>query len=256
MATQTLIFSDINGTLIDFDTYAYEGSYDAVQRLKATGIPLILCSSNNASEIQPLRKALGLQEPYIVENGSAIYNADGTLMWQGASRKEIQLAIAMVRDETGLVFETFADISAERIRQETKRDGTNAVLALQHRHSELVVTKLGDEEFKVLKAACQRHGFDAVRGKQYINITAPGVNKGSAIQRLTANYRKPGEQVTTIGIGDNVNDIPMFEVVDQAFLVRLSRGQGWTPVDVPEITRLTGEGPAGFAQMVEMVLSV
>ena len=253
MNSLTLVFSDINGTLIDFDTYAYDGSFKAVQQLKAAGIPLILCSSNNKAEIQPLREAFGLHEPFIVENGSAIYNADGTLLWQGALRKKIQSAIQSIREETGLVFETFADIAPERIRQETNRPDASAELALQHQHSELVVTRFDDKDFQLLRIACQRHGYDAVRGKQYINITAPGVNKGSAIRRMVKYYLDQGKTISTIGIGDNVNDISMFKVVDRAFLVQLSRGRGWAAMDVDKLTRIPCEGPAGFSQMVEML---
>ena len=254
MNSLTLVFSDINGTLIDFDTYAYEGSFDAVQRLKAAGIPLILCSSNNKAEIQPLREAFELQQAYIVENGSAIYNSDGTVMWQGASRKNIQSAISMIRDETGLVFETFADIPVARIRRETKRDSHSAALALQHQHSELIVTQFDIHDFQLFKTACQQHGYDAVRGKQYINVVAPGVNKGRAIQRMVRHIQDQGHPLATIGIGDNVNDISMFEVVDQAYIVQLSRGRGWAKVDVPGLIRIDAEGPAGFTLMVDMIL--
>ena len=36
-------------------------------------IPVILCTSKTASEVKVIRKELNLNDPYIVENGAAIY---------------------------------------------------------------------------------------------------------------------------------------------------------------------------------------
>src|SRR5687768_8132133 len=67
-----LVFTDLDGTLLDHDTYSWEAARPALSRLRHLGIPLVLCSSKTAAELRPIAKRLGLQTPLIVENGGGI----------------------------------------------------------------------------------------------------------------------------------------------------------------------------------------
>lgn len=64
-----VIFTDLDGTLLDHDTYSYEPANSALEKLRETKTPLILASSKTAAEIAPLRHELGFDAfPAIVEN--------------------------------------------------------------------------------------------------------------------------------------------------------------------------------------------
>ena len=66
-----IVFTDLDGTLLDHGDYSYSAALPALQALRAQGIPLILASSKTGAEIAPLHHALGLGEwPIIVENGA------------------------------------------------------------------------------------------------------------------------------------------------------------------------------------------
>lgn len=63
-----LVFTDLDGTLLDHETYSFAPAAEALAALKARGVPLVLASSKTAAEIAELHRALGLGDtPAIVE---------------------------------------------------------------------------------------------------------------------------------------------------------------------------------------------
>ncbi|MCG7852909.1 MAG: HAD hydrolase family protein, partial [Methanosarcinaceae archaeon] len=47
-----VVFTDLDGTLIDHDTYSYKAARPALAALKKQGIPLIFCTSKTRAEIE------------------------------------------------------------------------------------------------------------------------------------------------------------------------------------------------------------
>jgi len=74
---QLVVFSDLDGTLLDHDTYSFDDARPALERLGHAGVPLVLCTSKTRAEVEPLREALDNDSPFIVENGGAIMIPDG-----------------------------------------------------------------------------------------------------------------------------------------------------------------------------------
>lgn len=68
-----IIFTDLDGTLLDYNTYSFEPALPALQLLKEKGIPLIICSSKTRKEIEYYRKKLDNLHPFISENGGGIF---------------------------------------------------------------------------------------------------------------------------------------------------------------------------------------
>ena len=66
------IISDVDGTLMDH-LYDLTPAKETIARLQELGIPVILCTSKTKSEVDIIRDDLNLKDPYIVENGGAIY---------------------------------------------------------------------------------------------------------------------------------------------------------------------------------------
>ena len=68
-----VVITDLDGTLLDQQTYSYEPSLAAIERLRGQKFPLVLCSSKTAAEILALQRQLQLKEPFICESGGAIF---------------------------------------------------------------------------------------------------------------------------------------------------------------------------------------
>jgi len=73
MNNNILVFTDLDGTLLDSDTYSYKSALPALKLIKNKKIPLIFCSSKTKSEIEMYRKRIGNDDPFISENGGGIF---------------------------------------------------------------------------------------------------------------------------------------------------------------------------------------
>ncbi|HQO03860.1 MAG TPA: HAD hydrolase family protein [Spirochaetota bacterium] len=64
-----LLFSDLDGTILDFHTYSCEKSLPGISLCREHGIPLILVSSKTFDEMADIHCRLGLDAPFVFENG-------------------------------------------------------------------------------------------------------------------------------------------------------------------------------------------
>ena len=70
---QLVLFTDLDGTLLDHDTYTAEPALPALDIISRRHIPLVVCTSKTAAEIQKLRDSIGNSDPFISENGGGIF---------------------------------------------------------------------------------------------------------------------------------------------------------------------------------------
>lgn len=77
--TKTLVFTDMDGTLLDHHTYSFDAAKPALNALDEKNIPVIPTTSKTFAELQPLRKSIGLDGPFIIENGAAVFIPHGFL---------------------------------------------------------------------------------------------------------------------------------------------------------------------------------
>ena len=68
----TLIFTDLDGTLLHRDTFKFEEIKDYLKQLISKGIIIIPNSSKTEKEIVEFNNELGSNLPYIAENGAVI----------------------------------------------------------------------------------------------------------------------------------------------------------------------------------------
>ena len=73
MTIEQIIFTDLDGTLLNHHDYSFEEAREAIEYIKKSSIPLIIVTSKTFSEVRVLQEKLGITCPFIVENGSAVY---------------------------------------------------------------------------------------------------------------------------------------------------------------------------------------
>jgi HAD superfamily hydrolase (TIGR01484 family) len=74
---KTIIYTDLDGTLLDEKSYSFLDAAPALRAAQAKGIPVIFCSSKTSAEIARIRQQLEVRDPFIVENGAAIFTPTG-----------------------------------------------------------------------------------------------------------------------------------------------------------------------------------
>jgi mannosyl-3-phosphoglycerate phosphatase family protein len=68
-----VIFTDLDGTLLDGRTYSFEKALPALEIVHKLSIPLVFVTSKTREEIEVYRKRLDNVHPFISENGGGIY---------------------------------------------------------------------------------------------------------------------------------------------------------------------------------------
>lgn len=262
-----IIFSDIDGTLIDFVTYDYAVVETAVADLIDRQIPLVLCSSKTRAEQQTLRRALLIPDPFIVENGSALFIPQGYFTVEYTAQRQvdaydvielgveaalIQQVLAAVRTQSGLAFETYADLSVAQVAAVTGLDVDAAQRARRRDYSATIVTPLTPEARRKLAAALAVHDLRVVSGGKFHTVTSTHSDKGTAVTHLTRLFQRQFGAVETFGLGDSANDRPLLAAVDRPFLVQKPDGT-WEEIAL-DVTRIAGIGPQGWRQVIQQHL--
>lgn len=272
-----VVFSDIDGTLIDIFTRTYGKSKELVKKLKESSIPVILCSSKTWAEQDVIRKDLGLEsEPFIIENGGAViipygYFSGGgggggstdddlkhhygmrvvdgySVIELGRSSAEIRKVLQYVRRKTGTPFKGVSDLSIEELAKIVGMTPEEAERMSKRQYGETILEIDKTEKVK-LEQALSKEGLQVIHGGRYFDVTA-GNDKGKAVRILIDLYRKKlGDGTIFIGIGDSANDAPMLKLTDIAILVQKHDGS-WAEVDnsnnIPHVVKAKGIGPAGW----------
>ncbi len=246
-APAVVVFTDLDGTLLDHATYQPGPAQAAVHRLRSAGVSVVLCSAKTASEQRPLRLRLDIDDPFIVENGAAVCGLAGGPVVFGLAYAEVQELLRRASAAAGAEVRGYGEMSDAEIAARTGLEVKEVVLAARREYSETFVVEAGD--IGALDIAAAGFGLRIIRGTRF--FTAVGDHdKGTAVRWLLDRWDGP----RSIGIGDYVNDRDMLAVVDEPMIVKRPDGT-WAEVDVPGILRLDGIGPAGWCLGADAVLA-
>jgi len=262
-----LIFTDLDGTLLSETGYDPGPARPLLQRCRQASIPVIFCSSKTAAEIIALKQTLDNPDPFICENGGAIYIPKGTLPLSGHPIRdegefeiiEIGQPVSRLREilkkaaaETGTIVKGVEDLTLQEMCHLTGLTPAAAERAMKRCYDEPFILVKGDPGR--LRAAIERRGCTMTRGGRFFHILQ-GCDKGHAVQILTDIYRKQRDRVLTIGLGDAPNDEPLFQAVDRAFLVQKTPGHWVDLPSLPHLEKIEGVGPEGWVHAVSRLLA-
>ena len=254
-----LIFSDLDGTLLDHETYSFEPATRALELIRSKNIPLILCTSKTRKEIELYRKLLDNRCPFISENGGGIFIPDDyfsvnfkydrkidgyNVIEIGTSRENLTRVLKSISDDTGINIRTFSDMPLNEIAKLTGLDAKTAEFAMERDYSEPFV--LEEEKYTaIIQQKIILKGYSHTRGGRFNHILG-GNDKGKAVNILSSIYRSEYVDIKSVGIGDSLNDLPMLTVVDQPILVRKPNGAYDPDIQIPNLIYAKGVGPAGW----------
>lgn len=261
-----MVFSDLDGTLLEHETYSFEAARPALERLKVCGIPLVLTTSKTRAEVEHWRERLGNRDPFIVENGAAVFIPNGyfpgkprgtvdrgdyAVIEFGDRYADLVEALRRASQESGCPVIGFHAMTVAQTREATGLDSAQAALAAQREYDE-PFTILDTGRAPDLLRAIERQGKRWTRGGRFHHITGQN-DKAGAVRLLAELYRETHGQVRAIGLGDGLNDAEFLNAVDTPVLVR-SHSAVELQAAVPRgrITRVPG--PAGWNEAIlEMV---
>lgn len=264
-----MIFTDLDGTLLDHETYRWDKAKPALTLCKKLEIPLILASSKTRAEIDTLRFELGLSSPFISENGGGIFfpaesalepPSDAVLfgeVWKwslGRSYPELVAALREIRDELYWTIRGFSDMTVEEISALTGLDSERARLAAMREYDEpFIVSNRKEIHRERLIEAAEKRGLMITEGGRFYHLQGFH-DKGQALDKLTRWFKTYYDPVKTVALGDGPNDFSMLKRVDYPVLVKSSRSYPELFMEIPSLMTTAETGPAGWNAAVSDIL--
>jgi mannosyl-3-phosphoglycerate phosphatase len=263
--TAYIVFTDLDGTLLDHDTYSWEPARPALKLLQDNGVPLIMVSSKTRPEIESLRRKIGNRDPFIVENGGAIFIPSTVDLGpvEGSEEYEDGAAIVLGRraEEIAPLFDRLAEefriralsrLPASEVSELTGLSPEQARSAGAREFGEAFVFDGPEPSTEDLDRAVSATGLRWTRGGRFYHLLGEN-DKGRAVEILSDLYRRGRPGLVTAACGDAPNDQPMLAAVDHGFLVA-KPGGGHADVEAPGLIRVPQPGPSGFNQAVFSLL--
>ena len=112
--TDIMVFTDLDGSMLDHETYSFDQALPALKALAKNEIPVSVVSSKTLAEIIPLVSQLKLTGPIIAENGAVIAFRDGTLD-KASNIKDIREALDALPEKHRNAIKSFGDMSVAEI---------------------------------------------------------------------------------------------------------------------------------------------
>lgn len=268
---KVIIFTDLDGTLLDYDTYSFEKALPALQLLRERDIPLIFSSSKTAKEVVFYREQLENDHPFISENGGGIFiprdyfkcemrnekyeiteEGNFLVIRLGARYADLRKTIEALRKE-GFSVRGFGDMSVEEVAEIAHMSIAEAGFAKERDFDEPFTFKGTEEETRRLFEAITARGFHYTKGK-FFHILG-NTDKGKAMALLIDLYAREFPGMTTVAIGDSPNDIPMLEMVDCPIIVQRPDETYGVNRDITNLRRIDGIGSEGWNKAIFELVS-
>lgn len=264
---QLVVFTDLDGTLLDHDTYRWEAARPALAALKARRVPVVLCTSKTRAEVLPLREALGFQHPFVVENGGAIYlpanyfppapaagreEAGFQVLELGVRYPRLVRALEEEARASGVKVRGFSRMSDEEVSRLCGLSPAAARRARQREYDEPFLIEQGSHQQKEdFFHRLRERGLHWRAGGRFLHLMGAS-DKGKAVTRLLQLYRVRYGAIRSMGLGDSPNDLDLLAVVDVPVLVARPDGSHDETLrsTLPHARLAAGVGPVGWNQAV------
>ena len=240
-----LVFTDLDGTLLDHHSYSYAPAQPALDAIAALSGGVVLASSKTAAEIAPLRDELGLSDwPAIVENGAGLLEAGALGGEDDGDYSKIRAALASLPANLRSSFQGFGDMSATEVSGATGLSEAQAALARERRYSEPGIWSGSEADRDDFIAALSDKGISARMGGRFLTLSL-GHTKADRMDAIIDRFRP----AHSVALGDAPNDVEMLGRADVGYIV--------ANPDAAPLPRLKGEeegrirrtalpGPAGW----------
>ncbi len=258
-----LIFTDLDGTLLDHETYSFRPALPAIRALKEKNVPLIICTSKTKAEIEETRKQLHITHPFISENGGAIFvpkkyfhlpfsfdkeDTNYLIIELGTSYQRIRKVLAQIQAAFPGEVRGFGDLTAKKVASFCRLSLSNAKLAKKREYDEPFLLENKSAEETIEKIA-NRANLHLTKGGRFYHLLGDN-DKGKAVSILKALYKKEKGKIKTVGLGDSLNDLPMLKVVDYPVLVAKPDSGHDPSVKLDNLIFAEGIGPYGWNKAV------
>ena len=259
-----IVFSDLDGTILDFTTYSYDDSLEGVDILKSNRVPLVLVSNKTFPEMKEIHMELDLHHPFIFENGGGIaYPENNTagdtyqIEYLGERVDVLKEKFNILKNVAGVPVKSIYDMDINEIAGVTGLSLSRVGLLIKRATSIPFLPSSSTDKIDMNKtnSVLEKHGVLITRGGRFYHLVSSGVDKGSAVRKVSEYIKRTSgaDKILTVGIGDSESDLSMLKAVDIPFLIR--KPDGSTIHADFEVIVTRHIGPGGFTEAVKSIFA-
>ncbi len=211
---RVVVFSDLDGALLDHDGYSFEAAKPALAALAKQGIPVVAISSKTLCELEAIAPEMGLSEAMIAENGAVIKFSDG-IIDRAVNRVAIWAVLDTLSEDLRSSMQCFCDMQTEEISNLTGLDNTSAERAAMREASEPFLWHGDEAGLEMISAKLALKDLQVVQGGRFFHIVPPR-DKAAAMNIMLAQFEA---QPDSWALGDGPNDVAMLLAATRGALI-------------------------------------
>ena len=254
-----LIFTDLDGSVLDRDTFKFDQIKQYMKKILNSGIHIIPNSSKTESEIIEFNQELGENLTYISENGSVINGLN-------ILNSNFPDKIILSREKEELI-EIFKKNVPENLQNKCKfisnlnKKNQMGILslsdnklknALKRKYTEPFLFEGGKSERIELLKILKKKSLTLQEGGRVINL-CDNVNKVKSMKKILKIYKKIQSNIKVIAVGDNYNDLDMLKNCDLPCLVFNDQFKE-DQINIDNLIISNRPSPDGWADVIKKAL--
>ena len=271
MRKQLVVFTDLDGTLLDHHNYSWSAAAKTLNTLKGLGVAVIPNTSKTFAELLPLRQELELDTPFIVENGAAVNIPHGFFpakptetVWQqdywvrafSMTKNHWIALLNQLPEDFAEMYQGFSQMSVQEIVAATGLSEDKAQQASQRQYGEPLLWKGTDLDKASFYQAMAAKGVNPVEGGRFVHIGGDN-DKGAAMAWFMREYQRQYSEYhcISVALGDGQNDLAMLEAADLSVCIRSPSHSGLSLSKKQDVFFSQHYGPAGWSEVMEQIIN-
>jgi mannosyl-3-phosphoglycerate phosphatase family protein len=271
---RSVIYTDLDGSLLDHHDYSYEPAKPLLLKLEELEVPVVFTTSKTCAEAIALKQSMANKAPMIVENGAAIYIPTNFFLPQTLAETQTsehlqgftavvlarpraywQSLLLAVAGKFSGCFESFNDLGIAGIMAATGLTEEQAALANQREYTEPLLWQGNDTQKIEFIAAMQSLGAHVLEGGRFLHV-GDFCDKGKALLLLTELFTSEWKElVSSVALGDGANDVAMLEAASLAACIR-SPVNPFPAISREDVYYTQGFGPEGWVEALQAMLEI
>ena len=254
-----VIFTDLDGSLLHRDTFQFDTIKDYIKSLVSKGVIIIPNSSKTEKEIENFIEELGVNLPYISENGSSIHGLNLI-----TSNFPDKIILSREKEELLNIFENKVPEKLKekcfQISKMSKKEKENILGqkdeklkdALNRKYTLPFLFKGDKNEKNRLLKILNLNSLTLQEGGRVSNL-CDNINKVKSMNRVIKILKKTEDKIKTIAVGDNFNDLEMLRNCDIPCLVFNDQFK-LDQININNLIFSNKPSPEGWADVIKMAL--
>jgi mannosyl-3-phosphoglycerate phosphatase family protein len=266
--------TDVDGCLLDRDRYTLGPARRALIRLRAHGVPIVLCTSKTRAELAALARELGFALPAILESGAGILVPPGTLVPRAPAAglwtpdgllfplavpiAAVRAGLSAIARATGGGVRGFGGLTDLEIARTTGLRGRAIARARAREFDEPFLWTADPRPHRAaIRRILRRRGLTITRGDRFHHLHGH-TDKGRGVRVIRRWLAAAaGAPVVLVGFGDGPHDLALLRAVDYPVIVPRPDGSVEPALDrLRGAWRAEAPGPRGFAAAVRALIGL